>query len=99
MLAANENKSTALPKANHRTRHPANKPTASTTSAIVAAHPNTGTNPAGTNGSSNPVYFRNSPKFPQATFVAPGTPHNPNRSATADRKENASAILNPVDAR
>ncbi len=48
---------------------------------------------AGRYGARVCAYCVNVSKFPQPTWLVPGFPHNPNRSATADRNPAASAAL------
>src|SRR5215472_219452 len=60
-------------------------------SATVAAHANGTVNELGKRDVTAPVYSTKWAKSPQDTFFAPGGPHKPKRSATADRKEAPSA--------
>src|ERR1041385_6522791 len=92
----------AMPIANNKSRRPLRmeairtlKPAISnipkSVSATVAAHANDSVNELGKSDVTAPVYSTKRAKFPQDTFFAPYGPHNPKRSATADRKEAPSA--------
>src|ERR1043166_5021914 len=60
-------------------------------SATVAAHANGTVNELGKRDITAPVYPAKREKLPHDTFFAPYGPHQPKRSATADRKEAPSA--------
>src|ERR1051325_9863718 len=60
-------------------------------SAPVEMIASAGTVAGGKNQLSLPVYSTNLAKLPQATFGWPNVPHQPKRSATAERKESPRA--------
>src|SRR5215813_1583415 len=91
MVIANDSKSVALAKAIHRSCKPSNKPTASILSANVAAQPTHGIIEAGKNQLSLASYALKCAKSPHSTPPVPAGPHNPKRSATAERNAAARA--------
>src|SRR5262245_11549087 len=91
MVIANDSKSVALAKAIHRSCQPSNKPTANRLSANVAAQPTHGIIEAGKNQLSLATYALKCAKSPHSMPPVPAGPHNPKRSATAERNAAARA--------
>src|SRR3954454_9670952 len=74
-----------------RTLKPVMRNNPNSVSAMVAAHAKDTVKELGKRDVTAPVYSTKRAKLPQDTFFAPYGPHKPKRSATADRKETASA--------
>jgi len=81
----------ALAKAIHRNCQPTNRPIANRLSANVAAQPTHGIIDAGKNQLSLATYALKCAKSPHSTPPVPAGPHNPKRSATAERNAAARA--------
>src|SRR6185312_14812408 len=90
---ANTTSVAALPRAAHRIFTPKSKALLSRISTTVAPQATAGTSLADRYGARVCTYCVNVSKFPQKTWLVPGFPHNPNRSARADRNAAASAAL------
>src|SRR5262249_61873499 len=67
--------------------HPITRQRPTKPSAHVAMMARAGMKPPGKNQLSFPVYITNRAKVPQDTLGRPKAPHNPNRSARAERKD------------
>src|SRR4030095_7690005 len=91
MVIAKDSKSMALAKAIHRSCQPTKRPTANRLSANVAAQPTHGIIDVGKNQLSLATYALKCAKSPQPTPPPPAGPHNPKRSATAERNAAARA--------
>src|SRR4026208_1620426 len=91
MVIAKDSKSTALARAIHRSCQPTNRPTANRLSANVAAQPTHGIIEAGQNQLSLATNALKCGKPPHPPPWVPVGPHNPKRSATAERNAAARA--------
>src|SRR5262249_48481099 len=78
---------TPLSRAAVRVCHPITRQRPNKPSALVEMMARAGIKPSGKNQLSFPVYVTNRAKVPQDTLGRPKAPHNPNRSATAERKD------------
>src|SRR5262245_19653176 len=76
-----------LSRAAVRVCHPITRQRPNKPSAHVAMMARAGIKPAGKNQLSCPVYITNRAKVPQDTLGRPKAPHNPSRSARAERKD------------
>jgi len=63
---------------------------------MVAVHASVGAKYVGKIDVSRAVYAVKCVKSPHPTCASPGRPHNPNRSATADRKDAPRANLKNI---
>jgi hypothetical protein len=88
---ANSRSKPPLKRAVVRVCHPSRSKIPRTVSAQVEIMARVGAAGLGKNQLTIPVYVTNLANVPHATCGSPKAPHNPNRSATADRKETASA--------
>src|SRR4030095_16885770 len=91
MVIAKDSKSMALARAIHRSCQPTNRPTANRLPAHVASQPTHGIIEAGKNQLSLATYVLKCTKSPHSTPSVPAGPHNPKRSATAERNAAARA--------
>src|SRR5262249_15745626 len=91
MVTANDKRSKPPARAIHCNCHPMSKPKATKNSPKVAAQARAGMAGSGANQLSFATYATNGCQAPQATFGAPGGPHTPKRSASAERKPAARA--------
>lgn len=91
IVTPNKIRRNPLSTAAARVCQPIIRPTPSRASAEVAIIARAGIIALGKNQLSVPVYETNRAKLPQLTLGCPKVPHHPNRSATAERKENPRA--------
>lgn len=88
-----ENKSNPETNATCFNRYPINNKTAKIISKAVAKIAKTSPTDFGTKEFTELEYSTKFCQLPQTTPTLPGSPQKPNRSATADKKENETAIL------
>src|SRR5262249_51998098 len=93
MPRANRRGTMPLARPAPRGRRPSTRPTPRTGSAAVASQASTGITAGGGPGLSCAVEDMKCAKAPQPPLRAPGGPHTPNRSATAERNAVPSASL------